>query len=142
MGVLTKNKVQPQDLEEAKNKQDLHDSIMIGDDKRFTEPLKDKTYRDVLSHLIKRNKNMLRHIAKAGMDFQDVIFDYMADFIFNEMVPDTYDYTKLFGLWKGKGSKLDLNMMRYIHGKDWDARLLEALISERMKPLIIAQRCR
>ena len=34
-----------------------------------------------------------------------------------EMVPDTYDYTKLFGLYKGKGSKLDLNMTIYIHGK-------------------------
>ena len=25
------------------------------------------------------------------------------------MVPDTNNYTKLFGLWKGKGNKLDLN---------------------------------
>ena len=45
----------------------------------------------------------------------------MSHFMNNELVPDTYDYTKNFGLWKGKGSKLDLNMMRYIHGKDWDA---------------------
>ena len=29
-------------------------------------------------------------------------------------------------------------MQRYIHGKDWDAKLLEALVSERMKPAIIA----
>ena len=28
-------------------------------------------------------------------------------------------------------------MQRYIHGKDWDAKLLEALVSERMKPSII-----
>ena len=54
----------------------------------------------------------------------------------NEMVPDTHDYTKLFGLCKGKGSKLDLNMTRYIHGKEWDAKFLEALVSERMKPFI------
>ena len=53
------------------------------------------------------------------------------------MAPDTYDYTKLFGLWKGKGSKLDLNMTRYIHGKDWDAKFLEAVVSERMKPFIL-----
>ena len=52
----------------------------------------------------------------------------------NELVPDTYNYTKLFGLWKGKGHKLDLNMTRYIHGKEWDAKFLEALVSE--KPLI------
>ena len=24
--------------------------------------------------------------------------------------------------------------MRYIHGKDWDAKLIEALVAERMKP--------
>ena len=95
---------------------------MINDSQNHS---KIKTYRDVLAHLKKRNKNMFRRITKAGMDFQDAIFDYMADFVFNEMVPDTYDYTKLFGLWKGKGNKLDLNMMRYIHGKDWDAKLLE-----------------
>ena len=28
-------------------------------------------------------------------------------------------------------------MMRYIHGKDWDAKLLEALIAEKMKPSIL-----
>ena len=29
-------------------------------------------------------------------------------------------------------------MMRYIHGKDWDAKMLEALVAERMKPKIHA----
>ena len=60
----------------------------------------------------------------------------MSHLMNNELVPDTYDYTTLFGLWKGKGNKLDLNMTRYIHGKSWDAKLLEALVTERMKPLI------
>ena len=36
----------------------------------------------------KRNKKMFRHITKAGMDFQDAIFNYMADFIYHEMVPE------------------------------------------------------
>ena len=35
-----------------------------------------------------------------------------------------------------KKTELDLNMTRYIHGKEWDAKFLEALVSERMKPLI------
>ena len=68
-------------------------------------------------------KNMFRLITNAAMDFQDAIFDYMANFLFNDMLPDTYDYTKLFGLWKGKGSKLDIKMSifgtrdvsRYLH---------------------------
>ena len=53
------------------------------------------------------------------------------------MVPDTYHYTKHFSLWKGKGSKINLNMIGYIHGKDWDAIFLEALVLERMNPFII-----
>ena len=61
------------------------------------------------------------------MDFQDAMFDYMSDFMFHEMLPNTCDYIKLFGLWKGKGSKLDLKMTRYIQGKEWDAKLLEVL---------------
>ena len=79
---------------------------------------------------------MFRHISKAGEEFQDAMFIYMGDFMAQEMVPDTYDYTKLFGLWKGKGSKLDLNMTRYIHGKEWDAKFPEGLVSERMKPYL------
>ena len=74
---------------------------------------------------------MFRHINK------DAMFGYMSDSMSQEIVPYTYDYTKLFGLWKGKGSKVDLNMTRYIHEKDWDAKFLEALVSERMKPFII-----
>ena len=124
VGVLTKNKVQPQDLKEVQDKNELHESIMASAEKKFSELLEGKTWRRVLKHLKKRNKKFFRHITKAGQDFQDTMFDYMADLIFYEMVPDTYDYTKLFGLWKGKGSKLDLNMMRYIHGKYWDAKVL------------------
>ena len=37
---------------------------------------------------------------------------------------------------KGKGSELNLNMMRYIHGKDWDAKMLEALVDECLKPKV------
>ena len=84
---------------------------------------------------------MFRHINKAGELFKQAMFTYFSHFMNNELVPDTYGYTTLFGLWKGKGSKLDLNMTRYIHGKEWDAKFLEALVSERMKALI-TKHCR
>ena len=64
------------------------------------------------------------------------MFIYMADFSAQEMVPYTYDQTKNVCLWKGKGNKLDHNMTTYIHGMEWDAKFLEALVSERMKPFI------
>ena len=60
-----------------------------------------KTYKAVLKHLKKKNKNMYRHLTKAGQYFQDADV-YMADFMDNKLMPDTYDYTKLFGPCKGK----------------------------------------
>ena len=75
---------------------------------------------------------------KAGEKFQIAMFKYYEPLINQELVPETYNYTKLFEIWKGKGSELDLNMIRYIHGKYWDANLLEAFVVERMKPKIHA----
>ena len=91
-------------------------------DKTKGERLSMKTYKAVLKHIKNKNENMFCHINKAGELFKQAMFTYMSRFMNNELVPDTYDYTTLFGLWKGKGSKLDLNMTRYIHGKEWDAK--------------------
>ena len=76
-----------------------------------------KTYKDVLKIFKNKKKNIFLHLNRVVEEFQDAMFIYMGDFMAQEMVPDTYDYTKLFGLWKGKGIKLDLNMTRYI--KSW-----------------------
>ena len=62
---------------------------------------------------------MFKHINKE--EFVDAMFECLADFIRNKFLPDTYDYTKLFRLWEKNGIEIDLNMMRYIHGKEWDA---------------------
>ena len=75
---------------------------------------------------------MYKHITKASEQFQIAMFKYYKPLINQELVAETYNYTKLFGLWKGKGSALDLNMMRYTQGNDWDAEMLEALVAERM----------
>ena len=91
--ILNKTNAQP------RGKNTLHESVIK--DNTNGEPLSEKTYRDVLNHLQKKYKRMFRHIKKAGQDFQDIMFVYMSDFMFQEMVPDTYNYTKLFGLWKG-----------------------------------------
>ena len=85
---------------EEKNK--LHKKVM--NDTTKGEPLRVKTYKDVLKHLKNKNKNMFRHINKSGEQFQYAMFIYLGDFIAQEIVPYTYHYTKLFGLWKGKGS--------------------------------------
>ena len=71
---------------------------------------------------------MYKHITQAGEQFQLAMYKYYEPLVNLELVPETYNYTKLFGLLEGKGSELDLNMMRYIDKKDWDAKLFEVLV--------------
>ena len=61
----------------------------------------------------------------------------MKRFIEKEEVPKAYDHTSLTQIWKKKGSALSLNNMRFIHMKCWRAKLLEALVTEKMKPQIV-----
>ena len=105
--MLTKNKVAELDIPEVKSINELHEKIM--NDTTKGEPLTMETYKTVLKHLKNKDKNKFRHINKAGAYFQNATFIYMADFMAQEMVPDTSDYTQLFGLWNGKGNKLDLD---------------------------------
>ena len=63
------------------------------------EPLSVKTNQDVLKHL--KNKNMFCQINKLGTHFQNAMFIYMADFMAQEIVPDTYDCTRYTAELKG-----------------------------------------
>ena len=71
------------------------------------------------------------------MLYKDALYGLMKRFIDKEEVPKSYDYTSLTQIWKKKGSALSLNNMRFIHMKCWRAKLLEALITEKMKPKIV-----
>ena len=65
---------------------------------------------------------MFALLTKAGPKFKGAFYYYAARIISTEDIPDKFDITRLFPIWKRKGRALDLNMMRYIHSKDWDAR--------------------
>ena len=61
----------------------------------------------------------------------------MKRFIEKEEVPKAYFLTSLIQIWKKNGSALELNNMQFIHMKCWRAKLLEVLITEKMKPQIV-----
>ena len=61
----------------------------------------------------------------------------MKRIIQTEEVPDAFNDTKLTAVYKGKGSRLDLNMMRFIHGRDWRSRLCDKIVTDKMKPDIV-----
>ena len=49
--VLTKNKLQPQDLKDVIDKKDLHNKIVTSTEKKFSEPLDGNTYSKVIRNL-------------------------------------------------------------------------------------------
>ena len=69
--------------------------------------------------------------------YEAAFFMVMQRLIEKKEVPKVYDLTSLSQIWKKKGSALSLNNMWFIHMKCWRAKLLEALITEKMKPQIV-----
>ena len=59
-----------------------HDCIMKSNDKkRWTRSTSQRNIEKVLKHLKKKNQKKFKHINKAGEEYKDAMFDYMADFI-------------------------------------------------------------
>ena len=62
---------------------------MTNNDKKETDTLEYTTWKILLKHLKKQNKNMFKQIIKVGDKFKDAMFEYMVDFMAQETVPDT-----------------------------------------------------
>ena len=123
-------------MKETKNKIDNHEEIMSKDDKDIWE-LDRETFNKVTNKIKLSNKNMYKHFIKSGEKYKDAIFLYMKKLIQCENIPTDFALTTLIQIWKRKGSALDLNNMRFIHLRHWHCKLLEALITEKMKNNIV-----
>ena len=62
-------------------------------------------------------------LSKAGRKYIDVIVWYMKRIVKWEFFPSAYSTTRLIAIWKRKGPALDLNMMRFVHSREWEAGL-------------------
>ena len=80
---------------------------------------------------------MFKLLNRSGDRYKEAIYLYMRRIFKQEEIPKKFQLTWLIAIWKRKGSALDLNMMRYIHTKLWDAKLCEALVTKYMKPKIV-----
>ena len=134
--ILQKNAVRECDELEHSMKVRSHDVVMNETDDGQYELDRDMYY-EVLDCLRKKNKNMFKLLNKAGDRYKEAIYLYMKRILKEEAVPTEFHMTWLTAIWKRKGSALDLNMMRYIHTKVWDAKLCEALVTKHMKPKIV-----
>ena len=134
--ILTKNEIRECDKEELRLKERTHEKVMKETDKDSYELEKD-LFNEVLESLKKKDKGMFKLLNKSGEKYKEAIYYYMRRIFKQEEVPTEFELTWLIAIWKRKGSALDLNMMRYIHTKLWDAKLCEALVTKHMKPKIV-----
>ena len=109
---------------------------MNKDDKDIWE-LDKETFTKVTNRIKISNKNMYKHFIKSGEQYKDAVYMYMKKLIKCENIPTDFALTTLIQIWKRKGSALDLNNMRFIHLRHWHCKLLEALITEKMKNNIV-----
>ena len=77
-------------------------------------------------------------ITKAGLSFQLAILKLCRRLIKEETFPSRFNITTLIQLPK-KGSAQELDNRRFIHTKEWLARLVEALTVQPMKAEIFAR---
>ena len=134
--VLTKNMIREEDKQENEQKVANHKQIM--NNKNIGEwKLNKATYQKVLKRIKEKGKKMFDPLNKAGDMYKEAIRMYMSKIIDNETIPWDFSKTVLIPIWKKKGSALDLNMMRYVHMKSWEAKLCEGLVTETMKDDIV-----
>ena len=134
--ILSKNQLRDEDKLEYEEKIRNHNRIM--EEKNLKEwELDYKTYNKVLNRIKEKGKKMFDPINKAGNKYKEAIRMYMSKIIDNENIPWEFSKTVLIPIWKKKGSALDLNMMRYVHMKSWQAKLCEAIVTETMKEDIV-----
>merc|ERR1712026_596055 len=97
------------------------------------------SFIEVVNKLGAKGKRLYWLLTKAGVNYKFAIFSYLKQIVKKEEIPKRFLDTKLTMIWKKKGSPLDLNNMRFIHGKEYRARVLEAVVVENMKKKIIEE---
>ena len=134
--ILTKNAPRKQDEEKFEKMRIAHERTMNETDLdawTLEKPMFDKVCKKIKL----KNKNLYNLFNKAGDEYKNAIFEYMAKMIKTERIPKSFLNTSLTQIWKKKGSALDLNNMRFIHMRHWHSKLIEALITEKMKADIV-----
>ena len=134
--ILTKNALRPQDEEKFQRIRAAHDRIMNSPDTDEWE-LEKPMFNKVSEKIKVKNKKLFNLYNKAGNEYKDAIFEFMAKLIRTEKIPKCFLDTSLTQIWKKKGSALSLNNMRFIHMRHWYSKLLDALITEKMKENIV-----
>ena len=136
MKILKKEKPREQDKKEWEKHLKEHEEIMRKEDTdRWKVDKRD--WKTVVDKIKENNKMVYKFFTKAGERYKESMFKVMCHLIEKETVPKAFKKTSLLQIWKKKGSALDLNNMRFIHLRSWRSKLMEALVTQKMKTNIV-----
>ena len=89
------------------------------------------TFDKVIKKFRKSRKRTYDYITKSGLGFKDVVFKFLQRMFEEEQFPLKFQQTTLHMIFKGgQGRREILSDNRFIHSKDWEARMAEALVVE------------
>ena len=91
----------------------------------------------VLSEMRKKNKSCHHPVTKLSEEFLKVLLAVYNLYAKKQAIPASFTETSLTMLKKPKGAASDLNSYRFIHTKKAVPRLMEALMTSKLKPKIL-----
>ena len=134
--ILKKEKPREQDKKEWEKNLKEHEEIMRKEDTDLWK-LDKGVWKTVVDKIKENNKMVYKFFTKAGEGYKESMFKVMCHLTEKEKVPKAFKKTSLLQIWKKKGSALDLNNMRFIHLRSWRSKLMEALVTQKMKTNIV-----
>ena len=116
-------------------KKDVHKSRMKDEDGLFE--ITEADFWQVIERFELKKKRSYDFLTKAGEKFKRAFFKLCQRMNQNEKFPRRFDNTVLMQICK-KGPMQELSSFRFIHMKEWGARLIKALEIQGMKEAIIS----
>ena len=111
-------------------KNDLHDFRMeeVSEDSGKDEEISSDDFDEAIKKFKKKNKKAYHYIVKAGESFKKGMFKFMERIHSDENLPNSWEYTVLIQIYKGKGARELLENNRFIRSKLWKPKLYEAMV--------------
>ena len=135
LDTLTNNKPTEKFEELAKAKRKLHELKMKETDGDYE--VTEEIFWKVIDKLESKKKKTYEFLTKASKAFKEVFFKFCLRMHLEEKFPSRFDQTVLVQLYKHKGPLHAFSSHRYLHIKEWAARLMESLEVQGMRDTIL-----
>ena len=133
ISLLTNKRPDVEFTKEINTVKKIHDMRMIIDTEKEEEELSMEDFHKIILHFKKKGKDSYNFITKSGNSLKNTIFTICQKIWESENIPSQWEETTLIQLFKGKGSRENLDFYRFIHSKPWLPKLFEGIVVQKMK---------